>query len=56
MMDQISSYSISQIDIKNQNNILNVDRNPYYDCITQICNFQERIPSDLIKVKTAAQQ
>ena len=45
-MDQISNYSISQIDLPL--NITNVDKK-YYECIQQICNFNERIPSDMFK-------
>lgn len=48
-MDQISNYSISQIELPP--NITNVDKK-YYECITQICNFNERIPSNMIKQKT----
>ena len=48
MIDQISNYSISQIELPP--NITNIDKK-YYECITQICNFNERIPSDMIKLK-----
>ena len=58
MIDQISNYSISQMDIKNnlQNDnvvVTNTDKNPYYDCINPICNFQTDIPKGLIKKKKA---
>ena len=43
MMDQISNYSISQLDIPQ--NVANEVEKKYFDCINQICNFQEKIPS-----------
>ena len=52
MNDQISNYSISQLDIPQ--NVTNDVEKKYFDCINQICNFQEKIPSDLIKNKAVA--
>ena len=49
MMDQISNYSISQLDIPQ--NVANEVEKKYFECINQICNFQEKIPSEMIQQK-----
>jgi len=41
MMETISNYSISHGDIPATK--INIDTKKY-DCISQICNFQERVP------------